>query len=225
VATKPFFSSNPANNKNQNESDFGEFETAPLSQKRVDGSKNASKWGDLGKLVDLSGIGKNEEAASKQQAVQQAAAQNSFAGLDGFSKTPQSMMSTAPMAMRGPAMGMMMGMPPPPQQHLQQSIPLQQQQPMGMGMGMSPQPMGMGIHPMGGNPGPMMMMGTGGGGMMYGGGAMGPGPMGYPGQQQPGSHGMMMMGQPPQMMGQSMGQPQYGGGYPQQQQGAMPFRY
>ena len=53
----------------------------------------SNKWGDLGKLVDLSGIGKNEDESNKVRAAKQQQGQmnNSFAGLDGFSKTPQSM--------------------------------------------------------------------------------------------------------------------------------------
>ena len=44
----------------------------------------SNKWGDLGKLVDLSGIAR----AVKQP---QGQINNSFARLDGFSKTPQNM--------------------------------------------------------------------------------------------------------------------------------------
>ena len=56
--------------------------------------QTTSKWGDLGSLVNLGSISKNESVVVKQ--AQQAAASNyttsSFAGLDGFSKS-QTMVS------------------------------------------------------------------------------------------------------------------------------------
>lgn len=74
------------------DADFGDFEAAPSSQ----ANNGANKWGDLGGLVDLGKIQKNDDLKAKQAAQQsasQAYANNSFAGLDGFSKAQQSMVS------------------------------------------------------------------------------------------------------------------------------------
>lgn len=75
--------------------DFGDFETAP-QQKNNNSKPVVDKWGDLTKLVDLNKIEKNETVSVKQTSSNAAAqnyANNSFAGLDGFSKTPQNMVS------------------------------------------------------------------------------------------------------------------------------------
>jgi len=158
------------------EEDFGGFETStPAAPPKPDAT---SKWGDIGGLVNLGGIEKNEDIEAKKRAQQNAShnyANNSFAGLDGFSKTPQSMSSGRPvggymgnapsqpamMQPRGPPMGGMGGM----QQPMGGMGGMQQpmggmggmQQPMGGmgGMGRTQQPMGgMGgmQQPMGGYP-------------------------------------------------------------------------
>ena len=83
---------------NNNNADFGDFTSAGSSTTRT--AAPADKWGDLGKLVDLGSIAKNEDQNKKPngQSASSAAAvhaytQSSFAGLDGFSKTPQSLVS------------------------------------------------------------------------------------------------------------------------------------
>lgn len=77
------------------DAEFGEFEGPAKSNNGANNNSNNNnnaKWGDLGKLVDLTKIEKNNEAAAKQNAQQNTNNyQNSFAGLDGFSKTPQGM--------------------------------------------------------------------------------------------------------------------------------------
>ena len=204
----------------QPDNDFGDFESAKSSA----ASKTAipNKWGDMGKLVDLGGIGKNEDPKKNVSSAPNNYSQNnSFAGLDGFSKTPQnmnsrptpigygspnqlptgqSMMARPPAQPMGQQFGQPMGMGGPPMG--------QQQFGMGQPMGMGP-PMGAG-YPMG--------MGQPLGQPM----GMGPPPMGQPnGMGQP--FGLNQpMGQPQGMgqpfgMGQpiSMGQP-YGQGYPAQ---------
>lgn len=218
------------------DADFGDFE-GPAQDKNRSAAAAATKWGDLGKLVDLSSIGKNEEMTKQKQsqvAASAAYAQSSFAGLDGFSKTPQSMSAarpapllSAPTAPRGPAMqpapmapqmgmGMMMmggvpgGMVGPPSSQMGMMAPPQMGAGMGGGMGMQPA-MGMGMGAgMGGYPaqgmygGPPPMPMT----MPMGGMGMGMG-MGYPNQgPQPGPYGY-----PGQMPPQ------------QQQQQQPPFRY
>jgi hypothetical protein len=80
------------------DADFGDFEAAkPTASSK---QPSSSKWGDLGSLVDLGGIAKNAPAASAKNegaaASNPAYAQNSFAGLDGFNKTQQSMVSSHP---------------------------------------------------------------------------------------------------------------------------------
>jgi hypothetical protein len=80
------------------EAEFGDFEgpAAGSQQNRQQSQQQPDKWGDLGKLVDLNKIEKNNELMAKQNASSAAAHPNyanSFAGLDGFSKTPQSMVS------------------------------------------------------------------------------------------------------------------------------------
>jgi epsin len=78
------------------EADFGDFEAAPQQQQQQKSAPAPSKWGDLGKLVDLSGIGKNEVQAKPNAAGASGGANNNyqqsaFAGLDGFSKTVHNM--------------------------------------------------------------------------------------------------------------------------------------
>ena len=69
------------------EADFGDFEAAPsVGKPKMDAS---SKWGDLGNLVDLGAIGKVEP--KKDSSVNSAPA--TFSGLDGFSKSQQSMVT------------------------------------------------------------------------------------------------------------------------------------
>eukprot|EP01038_Epipyxis_sp_PR26KG_P012250 gene12250-16423_t len=213
----PLQSSNIIYQPSHPEADFGDFEAAPSS--KLDQSSNqtapASKWGDLGKLVDLSNIGKNEDLAAKQKASANSStnyANNSFAGLDGFSKTPQNMANAArptlsnsypiqsnqPMMARTPVMGGgMMGAPP--------SVPMGggYNNPMGMQGGyqtnMAPPPPipGMGYNNMS-MPPPNNM---------YGGA---PGiPNGYPPMG-----GNVGMGMPPSYSPQPG---MYGGGYPNQQ--------
>jgi hypothetical protein len=76
------------------DADFGDFEAAPQMQSNRSTAANAAKWGDLGKLVDLGQLEKNEAAQPKQAAKSSVVSgYDSFAGLDGFSKTPQSMVS------------------------------------------------------------------------------------------------------------------------------------
>jgi hypothetical protein len=81
------------------EAEFGDFEgpAAGSQQNKQQNQQQPDKWGDLGKLVDLNKIEKNNELMAKQNASSAAAHPNyanSFAGLDGFSKTPQSMVSS-----------------------------------------------------------------------------------------------------------------------------------
>lgn len=84
------------------DADFGDF-TGPATTSSASSSSAAAaaaavdKWGSL---VDLSKIEKNEDLVSKQKAAAQQNernqanyASNSFAGLDGFSKSQQSMVS------------------------------------------------------------------------------------------------------------------------------------
>ena len=150
--------------------DFGDFETA---KSKATAPAN-SKWGDLGKLVDLGGISKNEDLKSKQaaeQAATQSYANSSFSGLDGFSKTGMGMASSRPVS----------------------TMPTQ---PMGMAMKPQMQPAMMG------QPG-MNMMGQPGMNMMGQQGMMGQ-PQGYNMMgQQPGMMGMPQ-GYNPSMMGQPM---------------------
>lgn len=173
------------NQDGSNDADFGDF-TGPASNAGklpaavvAPSNNNINKWGDLGKLVQFDKMEKNEDLAAKQKAAQQQTeraqyANNSFAGLDGFSKTPKSMSNvsrplnsyggavasssgTAGMGtMGGMAMGMGMGGPP-------MGAPIG-----GMPMGGMP----MGQQPMGGNMGMSMGMGMGN---------MGPPLGGYPG--------------------------------------------
>lgn len=68
------------------ESDFGDFESHNAANSGGNGLKS---WGDVGKLVDLSSITKNEDPKMKAPTGgQYNYGQNSFAGLDGFNKTP-----------------------------------------------------------------------------------------------------------------------------------------
>lgn len=79
---------------NSQDVDFGDFEAAPQQKSNVGKAPNTDKWGDLSKLVDLSKIEKNEAVSAKQSSsnsASQSYANNSFAGLDGFSKAPQNM--------------------------------------------------------------------------------------------------------------------------------------
>lgn len=89
------------------ENDFGDFEAAPSNQAQQyqqyqqpqtqqPKAPAPDKWGDLGSLVDLTKIEKNEKAVPKSAAPSTSAhnySQNSFAGLDGFSRAPQPMVS------------------------------------------------------------------------------------------------------------------------------------
>lgn len=72
--------------------DFGGFEgAAPNPSPAVAPAPvKPNTWGDMGNLCDLSGIAKNEDKAAKQASTQ-SYAQSSFAGLDGFSKQPSTM--------------------------------------------------------------------------------------------------------------------------------------
>lgn len=197
------------------DAEFGDFEGVggSSSLSATSASSGASKWGDLGKLVDLSGISKNEAPAAKQQA--QAAAnpsytQNSFAGLDGFQKS-----NPANNSMRGGA-PMMASMG-------QAGAPMRQAQPM-MGQPMGGMPMG--GAPMMGGPSPGYGQPTG---MPGGFGNAGYGaPMGAPMGNSMGGAPMGMgmgMGMAPTGYGQQMGgsvmggyNPQANAGFGQQQQ-------
>jgi epsin len=79
------------------ETEFGDFEIAPQQQQQKSAlTPIASKWGDLGKLVDLSSIGKNEVQAKLSAAGTDTSNNNhqsGFAGLDGYSKTVYNMVS------------------------------------------------------------------------------------------------------------------------------------
>lgn len=83
-----------------NDADFGDFTGAtPTQQGQQSKAPAAAPADPWGSLVNLSKIEKNEELANKQRqeadrnTTQQYSA-NSFAGLDGFSKAPQSMVSS-----------------------------------------------------------------------------------------------------------------------------------
>eukprot|EP01039_Chlorochromonas_danica_P003926 gene3923-4290_t len=176
------------------DADFGDFEAAPSSQ----ANSGANKWGDLGALVDLGKIQKNEDLKAKQanqQSASQAYANNSFAGLDGFSKAQQSM--TAGSSYQRPigSVGGMMGAPTN-----------------SAGPPMRP----MGAPAMGGAP-MMMQGGAPYGGMM--GGPVASGPLGYGAPPQMGMYGGMQGQYPPQQPYPGMsGAPAYPGamgGYPQ----------
>lgn len=67
--------------------EFGDFESAPAKPAPV----AAAKWNDLGSLVNLGSITLNEDPKAKASA---AHTQQSFAGLDGFTKSQQSMVSS-----------------------------------------------------------------------------------------------------------------------------------
>jgi hypothetical protein len=84
------------------DADFGDFtsanEKAPVASSIQQPSNSNDKWSNLGSLVDLTKIEKNDEILNKQKAATvqseksaQAQADKSFAGLDGFSKTQFSM--------------------------------------------------------------------------------------------------------------------------------------
>lgn len=73
------------------ENDFGEFESSPVPP----AATNLDKWSGVSKLVDLSSIAANDDPKKNVSSVGLPAyGQNAFAGLDGFSKTPQSMVCT-----------------------------------------------------------------------------------------------------------------------------------
>lgn len=98
-ATNNFVQS-PAANKTgtfSHDAEFGDFEGPAQNNNNKAAAANNDKWGDLGKLVDLGKIEKNTALAAKQnpQTNNNNNYNNSFAGLDGFSKTPQSMNSTS----------------------------------------------------------------------------------------------------------------------------------
>jgi len=89
------------------ESDFGDFEAARGAPPVLGAAASApapapakNQWGDIDKLVNLSGISKNEDEKAKAAAASATVqySQNSFAGLDGFSK-PQSMVSHTPFSL------------------------------------------------------------------------------------------------------------------------------
>jgi len=65
--------------------EFGDFESAPGTKS---GPAVASKWNDLGSLVNLGSITLNEDPKAKSSAAH--TQQQSFAGLDGFTKSQQS---------------------------------------------------------------------------------------------------------------------------------------
>ena len=91
--------SKPAGNLGtfSHDAEFGDFEGPAQTQQATRGVPAAQpapdKWGDLGSLVNLSKIEKNADLNAKQAAATANTQNfnNSFAGLDGFSKTPQSM--------------------------------------------------------------------------------------------------------------------------------------
>ena len=84
-------------------SEFGDFETHHSGTANTTTTASASskpthnaQWGDMGNLVDLSGIAKNENktsSAGSGGSGHAPYADNSFRGLDGFSKGPPSMVS------------------------------------------------------------------------------------------------------------------------------------
>lgn len=89
----PVFQQQQQQQQQSADADFGDFEAAkPAAAPKAPA---ANKWGDLGSLVDLGGIAKNQAPAPKNDAAATAVnasyANSSFAGLDGFSKTPQNM--------------------------------------------------------------------------------------------------------------------------------------
>ena len=92
-AAPPVYQSAPPAAAPSADADFGDFETAKPAPAPKPAPVN--KWGDLGSLVDLGGIAKNAPPAAKQDGQSSGASaaygNNSFAGLDGFSKTPQNM--------------------------------------------------------------------------------------------------------------------------------------
>ena len=67
--------------------EFGDFESAPGTKSGP--AAAASKWNDLGNLVNLGSITLNEDPKAKSSAAH--TQQQSFAGLDGFTKSQQSM--------------------------------------------------------------------------------------------------------------------------------------
>jgi hypothetical protein len=69
-------------------SEFGDFESHN-SVSSAPPAVDKSKWGDLGKLVDLSSISANPDKNAKPSNTSYS--QNSFAGLDGFSRPQPSM--------------------------------------------------------------------------------------------------------------------------------------
>lgn len=190
-----------------NDADFGDFEVAPQTASSKS-TTAADKWGNLGKLVDLNRIEKNNELAAKQAATTNANSynQNSFAGLDGFSKTPQNMAASTtaarPLGSYNNTGAGGTGMVRP------------MNAPMGSGYAPMGAPMGMGGAPMGG-----MGMGMGTapmGGMGFGAPAAAP-YNSYPGQ--PNGFGAPMNGG---NFGNSGAYPNPGmaGGYPM---GGMPM--
>jgi hypothetical protein len=164
---RPTLPTSPTHQGGHHDADFGDFETAPSGKSAAAASNGADKWGELGKLVDLGKIEKNEDLKAKQTSsvqAQQTYANNSFAGLDGFSKTPQAMSAGPNMASYNRPMG---------------------GQPMGAAMG-NP-----GMRPMGGQfGGPMGMPGAGPPQMGGYGGMPGATPMGAYGAPQMGMGGM-----------------------------------
>lgn len=174
------------------DADFGDFETAPSASFTAPIKTTEQKWGDLGSLVDLSKIEKNEDASAKKSAAANAAqsqANHSFAGLDGFSKAQQSMGSNmAPRPLGSYSMAPPTSSMAPP---MRSPAPMGAMPPMG---GMTP----MGA-PMGG---PM-------GGMNYG-APMGAAP-GYPqAGSYPNAYPNAYPGMPPQGYGMYQNQPPMG---------------
>jgi len=203
------------------DNDFGDFEGPATTNSGAAQSVKANpanKWGDLGGLVDLSGVKKNEAPMTKTggpAGASTAYTQSAFAGLDGFSKTPQSMSavnSNRPLGYIAPVSAP------------QQSAMLARSAPTGAPM------MGGGAAPMmggGGYGGGAAPLGGGYGAPMMGGGFQqppqyqqqqqqgfgGPAPMGYPNNNMMGGGGGFAPQQP------AGGYPGMGGGFPQQQGG------
>lgn len=79
------------------DADFGDFEVAaprpPAATKSSSGAASGDKWGAMSNLVNLSNISTNDapKQSSSGSVNTDSRAQNSFAGLDGFSKNQQSM--------------------------------------------------------------------------------------------------------------------------------------
>lgn len=213
---QPQYRANPPSAAAPADNDFGDFEGAKPAAPAKPAATN--KWGDLGNLVDLSGISKNQPVMSKNDtnaAANAAYANSSFAGLDGFNKTPQNMQQSAGRPMGGygaSSMGQPAMVPRgPPMGHAPMGQPMGHA-PMGQSMG---QPMGGG---MAGGPygaaAPMPMGGYGGGPAGYGAPAPAMGMNmggGYGGPQQGGFGGPApMMGAPGYGAPAMGGAPTYG---------------